>query len=119
MRSRSGATIRGAAGSRFMHEQVKVGDQMKITYPVNLFSLDLRARKHLFLAGGIGITPFMAMIQQLKRTGGSWELHYGVRSAALGSYAQDLQADDPHHVHVYCEDQDQHIALENCFLVSP
>ena len=109
----------GRGGSRFMHEQVKVGDQMKITYPVNLFSLDLRARKHLFLAGGIGITPFMAMIQQLKRTGGSWELHYGVRSAALGSYAQDLQADDPHHVHVYCEDQDQHIALEKLLSGQP
>ena len=34
-------------------------------YPVNLFSLDLRARKHLMIAGGIGITPFMAQTAQL------------------------------------------------------
>jgi len=54
----------GRGGSLFMHNHVKAGDAMTITYPVNLFSLDLRARKHVFFAGGIGITPFMAMIAQ-------------------------------------------------------
>ena len=49
----------GRGGSLFMHRNVSVGDEMTITYPVNLFSLDLRARKHVFFAGGIGITPFM------------------------------------------------------------
>ena len=38
----------GRGGSLFMHENVKVGDEMVISNPVNLFSLDLRARKHLF-----------------------------------------------------------------------
>ncbi|TIT07167.1 MAG: oxidoreductase, partial [Mesorhizobium sp.] len=50
----------GRGGSLFMHRQVKPGLEMVISYPVNLFSLDLRAKKHLMLAGGIGITPFMA-----------------------------------------------------------
>ena len=40
---------------------------MVISNPVNLFSLDLRARKHLMIAGGIGITPFLAQIKQLDR----------------------------------------------------
>ncbi len=38
---------------------------MVISYPVNLFSLDLRAKKHLMIAGGIGITPFVAQTAQL------------------------------------------------------
>ena len=33
----------GRGGSLFMHTKVKVGDEMVISYPVNLFSLDLRA----------------------------------------------------------------------------
>ena len=55
----------GRGGSLFMHNKVQTGDSMVISYPVNLFSLDLRARKHLFIAGGIGITPFLAQIKQL------------------------------------------------------
>jgi len=47
----------GRGGSLFMHRNVKAGDAMTITFPVNLFSLDLRAKKHIFFAGGIGITP--------------------------------------------------------------
>ncbi|WP_136440903.1 PDR/VanB family oxidoreductase [Pacificoceanicola onchidii] len=102
----------GRGGSLFMHNFVNVGDQMNITYPVNLFNLDLRARKHLFLAGGIGITPFVAMSKQLDRIGGNWELHYGVRSAALGSYAEELSTKNPNKVHVYEDDKGEAIALE-------
>lgn len=43
-------------GSRFLHQQVKVGDRLTISTPNNLFALIPSARKHLFIAGGIGIT---------------------------------------------------------------
>lgn len=102
----------GRGGSLFMHRNVKVGDAMTITYPVNLFSLDLRAKKHVFLAGGIGITPFMAMIAQLERSNGNWELHYSVRSAALGTYVEQLTYKYPNKVHIYYDDQKQGIDLE-------
>lgn len=102
----------GRGGSLFMHRNVKVGDEMVISYPVNLFSLDLRAKKHLFFAGGIGITPFLAQIKQLERTNGHWELHYACRSAALGSYVDELTDHHPNEVHVYYDDADQRIALE-------
>ncbi|TIV88591.1 MAG: oxidoreductase [Mesorhizobium sp.] len=71
----------GRGGSLFMHRQVKPGLEMVISYPVNLFSLDLRAKKHLMLAGGIGITPFMAQTSQLAAAGGNFELHYTCRTA--------------------------------------
>ena len=44
-------------GSTFMHEKVSEGDELKVSYPVNLFQPDWRGRKHLLIAGGIGITP--------------------------------------------------------------
>jgi ferredoxin-NADP reductase len=101
----------GRGGSLFMHRKVKPGDEMVISYPVNLFSLDLRARKHLMLAGGIGITPFLAQIKQLGHSGGNFELHYSVRTPALGSYVDELTAAHPDRVHVYYDDRKQAIDL--------
>ena len=101
----------GRGGSLFMHSKVSVGDEMVISYPVNLFSLDLRAKKHLFLAGGIGITPFLAQIKQLERFNGHWELHYACRTESLGSYVDDLTDHHPNETHVYYDDQNQTIDL--------
>jgi len=103
----------GRGGSLFMHNRVAVGDEMVISNPVNLFSLDLRAKKHLFIAGGIGITPFLAQIKQLERFNGHWNLHYACRSEALGSYVDELTGHHPNETHVYYDDQDQAIDLVN------
>jgi ferredoxin-NADP reductase len=103
----------GRGGSLFMHTNVTVGDEMVISNPVNLFSLDLRAKKHLLIAGGIGITPFLAQIKQLNRAHGHWELHYACRSEALGSYVDYLTSTHPNDVNVYYDDQNQMIDLEN------
>ncbi len=103
----------GRGGSLFLHNQVEVGTELTISYPVNLFSLDLRAKKHLMIAGGIGITPFLSQIKQLDRAHGNWELHYACRSEALGSYVDYLTTTHPNDVNVYYDDQDQVIDLEN------
>ncbi|THH38175.1 oxidoreductase [Aliishimia ponticola] len=70
----------GRGGSRFMHGNVATGDLMAVTSPFNLFSLDLRARKHVLIAGGIGITPFLSQLHQLSRMQVPFELHYAARS---------------------------------------
>ena len=102
----------GRGGSLFMHNNVSVGDKMVISYPVNFFSLDLRAKKQLFIAGGIGITPFLSQIKQMERLGGAWELHYACRNPALGSYVDELLSAHPYEAHVYYDDEMQAIALE-------
>ncbi|WP_114286234.1 PDR/VanB family oxidoreductase [Candidatus Halocynthiibacter alkanivorans] len=102
----------GRGGSLFMHSQVREGMEMVISNPVNLFSLDLRAKKHLMIAGGIGITPFMAQMKQLAATNGLFELHYSVRTASLGTYASELSAQFPSKVHIYHDDLEQRIQLE-------
>src|ERR1700743_2771149 len=60
-------TSRG--GSHFMHDQVKVGDRLSLSNPVNLFPVVATGRKHIFIAGGIGITPFIAMMDALAERG--------------------------------------------------
>ncbi len=77
-------------GSAFMHEKVREGDELKVSYPVNLFQPDWRGRKHLLIAGGIGITPFIAMMRQFSREGANFELHYAVRSIDRGAYCREL-----------------------------
>lgn len=102
----------GRGGSLFMHNKVREGMEMVISNPVNLFSLNLNAKKHLMIAGGIGITPFIAQMHQLAASNTLFELHYSVRSASLGSYASDLMERYPNKVHVYFNDQNEAIDLE-------
>ena len=109
----------GRGGSLFMHRQVKPGHEMVISYPVNLFSLDLRARKHLMLAGGIGITPFMAQTAQLAAEGGNFELHYSCRTASLGTYADVLKARYDRRVRLYHDDRGEQIELDRLLSSQP
>ena len=55
----------GRGGSLYLHNEAKPGMEMEISYPVNLFALDSRARKHLMIAGGIGITPVRSLLEEM------------------------------------------------------
>ena len=59
----------GRGGSSSMVESVKPGDTLQIGAPVNQFPLDDRARSFLLIAGGIGITPMLAMALALAEEG--------------------------------------------------
>lgn len=109
----------GRGGSLYMHREVKVGMEMKISPPANLFSLDLRARKHLMVAGGIGITPFLAQSHQLEHTGGQYELHYGVRNPELGAYLEVLSDRLQNRLHTYYSDQEQFIDFDTLLSTQP
>jgi ferredoxin-NADP reductase len=109
----------GRGGSLYMHRQVKPGMTMTLSYPVNLFPLDTRARKHVMIAGGIGITPFLAQIAQLTQMGGRFELHYAARSQALGAYMDRLTEAHPANVHCYFDDQGQAINLGQVLAMQP
>jgi dimethylamine monooxygenase subunit B len=101
----------GRGGSLHLHGAVKPGDEMVISHPVNLFPLNWRAKKHLMIAGGIGITPFLAQIAQTATLGGKFELHYATRNAALCAYGADLVARHGRAVNLYFDDQGQAIDL--------
>jgi vanillate O-demethylase ferredoxin subunit len=80
-------------GSRAMHQRVSVGDTLFISGPRNHFALVDGARYHVLIAAGIGITPLLAMVQELQARGASYELHYFTRSIAETAFHQVLSAE--------------------------
>jgi len=72
--------------------------------PRALFGLSPVAKRHRFIAGGIGITPILAMIRWCVRHELPWELHYCVRSRAHAGWMDELRSfGGP--VHVYADDE--------------
>lgn len=88
-------------GSHYMHTRVSPGTELWITPPGNLFPVHQLARKHILIAGGIGITPFMAMTAQLSWLGHDFELHYAMRTEASGAYGKALKESHGDRVRVY------------------
>lgn len=79
-------------GSAAMHEQVQEGSVLDIDFPANHFPLAAMGQRHALFAGGIGITPMMAMATTLQARGDVFSLHYAVRSRARAAYLGRLQS---------------------------
>lgn len=67
-------------GSSHVHERWRVGDILEISEPINDFPLNEGAAHTVLIAGGIGITPILAMAARLERLNRTWELHYVCRT---------------------------------------
>ena len=79
-------------GSRHMHELLRVGQTLSISAPRNNFALKEDAGHSVLIAGGIGITPMLAMIRRLAALGQSWELYYAARNHAGAAFLDELRA---------------------------
>lgn len=110
----------GRGGSRYLHEQVKEGDELEILRPVNLFPLSKHARLHILIAGGIGITPVASQLAELRVRGTPFEVHFAVRSLEHARVAQELQRQYGHdNIHIYPADQNQRLNIANVLANRP
>jgi len=83
----------GRGGSRAMHETIEAGQSILISGPDNHFALAGReASFHLLLAGGIGVTPMMAMIEELESAGKPYLMHYCTRSIENTAFLDRLKS---------------------------
>jgi ferredoxin-NADP reductase len=94
----------GRGGSAFVHDQLRVGDLLMVTRPKNHFVLE-DAPFHALVAGGVGITPLMAMAEHLAREGRPFHLTYGGRSTGSMAFRRRLAALGDH-VTMLAEDTD-------------
>jgi phthalate 4,5-dioxygenase reductase subunit len=82
----------GRGGSCNLIDNTKAGDELMVAPPVNDFGLPPRAQDFLFIAGGIGITPIMAMIREVLRQGKRFRLFYCSRSPEMTAFLDELSA---------------------------
>lgn len=73
-------------GSRYVHEQLRVGATIQVSAPRNNFPLEVEAAHTVLVAGGIGITPIMCMFNEMRRLGRPVELLYCARSRAEAAF---------------------------------
>ncbi len=86
----------GRGGSRFLHDELRVGTVLEVGGPRNNFPLVEAASHSVLIAGGIGVTPIVSMIARLRSLGRPWELHYAVRRRGEAAFLDELLAGDGH-----------------------
>jgi ferredoxin-NADP reductase len=71
----------GRGASKWIHDNFRIGGTVLVSTPRNNFALAKTASRHILIAGGIGITPFLAMARRLIQSGQDFSLHYCARSS--------------------------------------
>ena len=79
-------------GSRFVHEQLRPGALWPASAPANHFRLDETAPAFALMAGGIGVTPILAMARRLAALGKPVQMFYAVRSRDAAAFVDELAA---------------------------
>jgi len=79
----------GRGSSLHVHDRLREGDTVRVRGPRNNFPF-VASPRYLFIAGGIGITPILAMIRAAEATGADWRLIYGGRQRASMAFLDEL-----------------------------
>jgi cytochrome P450/ferredoxin-NADP reductase len=79
----------GSGGSLYVHDRLQLGDIVRIRGPRNNFPL-VDSPRYIFIAGGIGITPILAMARAVEASGADWRLVYGGRQRASMAFLDEL-----------------------------
>jgi ferredoxin-NADP reductase len=91
-------------GSRYVHENLEDAATVRVRGPRNHFPL-IDAPRYRFIAGGIGITPILAMLEAVHKAGSDWTLLYGGRTRASMAFADDLAGRYPDRVTLWPQDE--------------
>lgn len=100
--------VASRGGSAYIVDKLQVGHVLLVDPPHNTFHLVEDAEQTAFFAGGIGITPILAMIRRLEALGRPWKLHYAARnraSAAFLSELEGLEASESGRVNLHFDDE--------------
>lgn len=77
-------------GSRYVHEQLRVGWVIDISAPRNNFGLHEDAERSVLVSGGIGVTPIFCMLQRLVALGRPVELVYCARNRQEAAFIESI-----------------------------
>ena len=105
----------GRGGSRWIHEQLAVGDPVSAAPPRSAFAPRSRAGKHLLVAGGVGVTPIVAHLRSARRWNHDVQVLYTYRDG-FGAHVDDVVALAGPHAELYV-DRDEFCARLMAVLV--
>ena len=95
----------GRGGSAYLHDTLVPGGRLQIRGPRNHFRLDENLPAYVLVAGGIGITPIIAMADRVKRLGKPYEIHYAGRSRRTMAFVERLTRDHGERLRLYPKDE--------------
>jgi vanillate O-demethylase ferredoxin subunit len=81
----------GRGGSVGLIDGLAAGRTIRVSEPRNHFALEPSARRTVLIAGGIGVTPLLAMAERLAHTGAPFELHYAARSPERAAFLERIR----------------------------
>lgn len=78
-------------GSQHIHEVLRPGHLVQISEPRNNFKASESDKSLIFIAGGIGITPILAMANQALEQGRDFQLFYGGKSRKSMAFLKEIE----------------------------
>lgn len=107
----------GRGGSEFMHRTLRVGDELTARAPRNHFKVE-PATSFTFIAGGIGITPLLTMLDAPEVAGAARRLHYFGRTRSSMAFHHQLAALGDE-VRILADDEDHGATLDAIIAEAP
>ncbi|MEA5455774.1 PDR/VanB family oxidoreductase [Sinomonas sp. JGH33] len=101
---------RGRGGSAYIHDELGAGTPLRARGPLNHFEFR-PAEPALFIAGGIGITPLVPMIEAAEASGTPWRLVYAGRERGSMAFAEELEAKHPQKVELWASGEGRRLDL--------
>ncbi|MFF9035522.1 PDR/VanB family oxidoreductase [Streptomyces sp. NPDC014892] len=102
-------------GSAHVHDHLREGSTVRVRGPRNNFPLRPAARQ-LFVAGGVGITPVLSMVEAADAAGADWRLLYGGRTRTSMAFLDRLA---PYGDRVLIRPQDEYGLLDLAAFLGP
>lgn len=99
-------------GSRYLHETIQVGQVIPMSRIDNSFPLVPDADEHIMVAGGIGITAFLAAAEQLQQSDQKFELYIATSSRNNVPFKNILQRLSPNRVIIYDKSKGQRLDIK-------
>lgn len=102
----------GRGGSKWITENLRVGSEVRVRGPRSNFRFDPRAKHLILIAGGIGITPMLAMADSAKTLGIPYELHYAGKRRSHMAYLDRIEEDHKDHTTIYVSSEGNRLDVE-------
>jgi len=112
--------------SSWLLDNVQVGDEVLISAPAGPFARVVGAKRQIFVAGGVGVTPLLAMAQEALEAKESVDMVYCVRSQKESILLDEVKnlakAGDDCHIKLLSSDETlagaEHVRLSGDFFQS-